>query len=139
MKITRKTAAIIAALIMAVLLTFSNANTYMEYKNYDVTVEQIYSGQSSGKSSYMSFVGVFKTSDEIIFDQRISASTYSQIKKGDTITMELRPFDIRQDTRSNIIWFFGSVLLWSISIVTLPVFFIAAISKRFNNWMNNND
>lgn len=137
--ITRKTSAIIAALILAVVIVFNNANTYMEYTNYNVEVMEIYSGQSSGKYSSLNFIGVFKTDTGIVFDRNISASTYSQLKKGDTITLNLRPFDVKQDTTSNIIWFFGSVVLWAASFITFPLFFISAISKRFNNWMNSND
>lgn len=67
----------------------------------------------------------------------MSPSFYTLLNKGDTIAIEIREMDIKQTTKDNLIWFFGTVLSVSICItgfITCIVFGIAyLIDERKNN------
>ncbi|YP_010843963.1 thioredoxin [Salmonella phage KM16] len=134
---TRIKAAIIALILIAIPLTMNHFNDYMTYQNYDVEVVDVISGMSSGKHSSLEFIAVYELEDGYRFDRNISAATSTQLKPGQEITLELRPFDVKQTTMENIVWSFGGVLANSAGFVAGAVFGLLAISRRFNNWMNS--
>ncbi|EFE4843465.1 hypothetical protein CG521_001770 [Escherichia coli] len=128
----------IAALVFAVIpFIWNSQNTYMETKVIPVEVVELISGQSTGKYSKLEFIAVYKDEQGRVFDRRVSPSFYTLLNKGDTIAIEIREMDIKQTTKDNLIWFFGTVLLVSICItgfITCIVFGIAyLIDERKNN------
>ncbi|BBC78137.1 Hypothetical protein KNT65_gp089 [Escherichia phage EcS1] len=114
---TRSKFLIALCIIISVMFTFSHNNDYMSEKSYTVETTQLYSGQGTGRYASTEFIGVFKTEDNVYFDLRLKPSTYSQLKVGEKVVFDLRPMDIKQTPMENLIWFFGGVILWSISIV----------------------
>ncbi|AWM11822.1 thioredoxin [Escherichia phage vB_EcoM-pJBK] len=128
----------IAALVFAIIpFIWNSQNTYMETKVIPVEVVELISGQSTGKYSKLEFIAVYKDEQGRVFDRRVSPSFYTLLNKGDTIAIEIREMDIKQTTKDNLIWFFGTVLLVSICItgfITCIVFGIAyLIDERKNN------
>ncbi|EPZ4757104.1 hypothetical protein ACXN21_001577 [Escherichia coli] len=109
----------------------------METKVIPVEVVELIPGQSTGKYSKLEFIAVYKDEQGRVFDRRVSPSFYTLLNKGDTIAIEIREMDIKQTTKDNLIWFFGTVLLVSICItgfITCIVFGIAyLIDERKNN------
>lgn len=128
----------ITALVFAIIpFIWNSQNTYMETKVIPVEVVELISGQSTGKYSKLEFIAVYKDEQGRVFDRRVSPSFYTLLNKGDTIAIEIREMDIKQTTKDNLIWFFGTVLLVSICItgfITCIVFGIAyLIDERKNN------
>jgi len=128
----------IAALVFSIIpFIWNSQNTYMETKVIPVEVVELISGQSTGKYSKLEFIAVYKDEQGRVFDRRVSPSFYTLLNKGDTIAIEIREMDIKQTTKDNLIWFFGTVLLVSICItgfITCIVFGIAyLIDERKNN------
>ncbi|QWY13463.1 thioredoxin [Escherichia phage vB_EcoM-ZQ3] len=128
----------IAALVFAIIpFIWNSQNTYMETKVIPVEVVELISGQSTGKYSKLEFIAVYKDEQGRVFDRRVSPSFYTLLNKGDTIAIEIREMDIKQTTKDNLIWFFGTVLLVSICItgfITCIVFGVAyLIDERKNN------
>ncbi len=128
----------IAALVFAIVpFIWNSQNTYMETKVIPVEVVELISGQSTGKYSKLEFIAVYKDEQGRVFDRHVSPSFYTLLNKGDTIAIEIREMDIKQTTKDNLIWFFGTVLLVSICItgfITCIVFGIAyLIDERKNN------
>lgn len=111
------------------LVVMFRYNTYMTYRDYDVKVVQLYQGEIDGKHSQIDFTGVFRTKDTgIIFDLPISAATYSQLQVGDYTQFNLRPFDIKQTFKENLIWYMGFavylsfMMAWSVGAVFIRIF-----------------
>ncbi|WPK35868.1 thioredoxin [Escherichia phage AV117] len=128
----------IAALVFAIIpFIWNSQNTYMETKVIPVEVVELISGQSTGKYSKLEFIAVYKDEQGRVFDRHVSPSFYTLLNKGDTIAIEIREMDIKQTTKDNLIWFFGTVLLVSICItgfITCIVFGITyLIDERKNN------
>lgn len=128
----------IAALVFAIIpFIWNSQNTYMETKVIPVEVVELISGQSTGKYSKLEFIAVYKDEQGRVFDRHVSPSFYTLLNKGDTIAIEIREMDIKQTTKDNLIWFFGTVLLVSIGItgfITCIVFGVAClIDERKNN------
>lgn len=128
----------ITALVFAIIpFIWNSQNTYMETKVIPVEVVELISGQSTGKYSKLEFIAVYKDEQGRVFDRRVSPSFYTLLNKGDTIAIEIREMDIKQTTKDNLIWFFGTVLLVSIcstGFITCIVFGIAyLIDERKNN------
>ena len=128
----------IAALVFSIIpFIWNSQNTYMETKVIPVEVVELISGQSTGKYSKLEFIAVYKDEQGRVFDRRVSPSFYTLLNKGDTIAIEIREMDIKQTTKDNLIWFFGTVLLVSICItgfITCIVFGVAyLIDERKNN------
>lgn len=128
----------IAALVFTIIpFIWNSQNTYMETKVIPVEVVELISGQSTGKYSKLEFIAVYKDEQGRVFDRHVSPSFYTLLNKGDTIAIEIREMDIKQTTKDNLIWFFGTVLLVSICItgfITCIVFGIAyLIDERKNN------
>ena len=119
----------IAALVFSIIpFIWNSQNTYMETKVIPVEVVELISGQSTGKYSKLEFIAVYKDEQGRVFDRRVSPSFYTLLNKGDTIAIEIREMDIKQTTKDNLIWFFGTVLLVSICItgfITCIVFGVA--------------
>lgn len=128
---------IIALVFVIIPFIWNSQNTYMETKVIPVEVVELISGQSTGKYSKLEFIAVYKDEQGRVFDRRVSPSFYTLLNKGDTIAIEIREMDIKQTTKDNLIWFFGTVLLVSICItgfITCIVFGIAyLIDERKNN------
>lgn len=124
---------VIALSILGAISLYNSQNDYMTYRDYNVTVVNTFTG-TTGKSS-LQFIAVYELPNGQRFDRFISASTYSSIKPGDNLTVNLRPHDVKQTTKDNILWFIGAAILNSLAIVTVPLFGIAAISRRLLKWM----
>lgn len=108
----------IAALVFAIIpFIWNSQNTYMETKVVPVEVVELISGQSTGKYSKLEFIAVYKDEQGRLFDRHVSPSFYTLLNKGDTIAIEIREMDIQQTTRDNLIWFFGTVLIFAIGIM----------------------
>lgn len=134
---SRLKASIVAAVMFATPLTMNHFNDYMTSKPYQVTVVDVITGVSSGRYSSTEFIAVYELEDGYRFDERISAAASTYLKKGDKITLELRPMDVKQTNRDNIIWFFGSVFVNCAGFVLGSLFASMALSRRFNEWMNS--
>lgn len=85
-----------------------SVNKYMKAVDVPVEVKQIYSGTSSGKHSRMEFIAIYQAPDGYIFDRHISAANFYQLQPGDKITLNLRPFDLKQTSWENAVWYFGA-------------------------------
>lgn len=101
-------------------------NKYMAFKDVPVEVKQIYSGVGTGKNSRMEFIAIYQTKDGTIFDRNISASTFYQLKPGDKVTINIRQYDIKQNSRDNAIWFFGALAYYVIATVAGIMFVVLA-------------
>lgn len=125
---------VIAISILGVVSLYNSQNDYTTYRDYDVTVVNTFTG-TTGRSS-LQFIAVYELPNGQRFDKFISASTYASIKPGDNFRVNLRPFDVKQTTKDNILWFFGAAVLNSLAIITIPLFGIAAISRRLLKWIS---
>ena len=120
---------IVVTAITLLFLVLDHYNDYMTEKPYHLTVTNMYSGESGGKHNSLKFIVVYKTENEVYFDNYVSASEYSRTHVGDTVIKNFRPFDVVQTTKDNIIWFFlVAVLLTSVLIAGWIVTFAHLIA-----------
>ena len=111
-------------------------NKYMTYTDVPVEVKQVYSGVSSGKHSRMEFIAIYQTKDGTIFDRRLSAAQFYQLQPGDKITLELRPYDIKQTGWENAIWFFGAI---AYCVVASAFGILLVVLSVWPNWLKEKD
>jgi hypothetical protein len=135
--ISRVKAGIISATLISTPLTMNHFNDYMTYKSYDAKVVDVISGMSSGKHSSLEFIAVYELEDGHRFDRYISPSTSTWMKPGQNVTLELRPFDVKQTAKENAFWFIGSLFVNVLGFGIGALVGISAISRRFNNWINS--
>lgn len=123
--------------VLCALVAYSaiKFNKYMTHNDYPLQVVELYSGMSNSKYPTTEFIAVMKTEDGIIFDRRVSAAFFSQTQKGDKIVLSLRPFDIKQTFRDNLIFFFGAVVIQAASGVVSLFALIGFFSRSFRNWI----
>lgn len=108
----------LAALGCILLMWWAEStNYYLNTRPYEVEVVEKYKGVSDGKHAKMEFIGVYRTTDGMVFDRYLSAATYFQTAVGDKFTMDLKPMDIKQSTKENLVFFFGHVILMAILFV----------------------
>lgn len=119
---------IIAALICLICFSIIRYNDdYMVSKPTKCIVLDKLTTTGGHKSSG-SFYLVLKT-EKTIFDLIVSPATFSQSEIGQSITFNLRQFDIRQNLTDNIIFFFSEIILLSVSVALLITSFIIHIFK----------
>ena len=130
----------LVALLLAFVFAFCgwgySNNDYMSYKTYDVEVVQTYSG-TTGKGSSLSFVAVYKLDDGYRFDRFISAADYSMMQPGDKYKINLRPFDVKQNLVSNVIWFFGGAIVMTISFCATIAALICVVNQKLLGYEND--
>lgn len=114
-------------------------NTYTTFNQYNLDVKELYSGLSGGKYPRTEFIAVLKTDDGILFDRRISPTLFSQIHKGDKIVLELRPIDIKQTPRDNLIWFFGYIVFVTIFSTIALFSLVFSLSNKIRSWVFENE
>lgn len=120
------------ALLMAASFTVTHFNDYATYRDYNVVmVEKM---QTMGKCSRL--VGLFKTETGETFETKISMSTYFSLNPGDAAVLSMRPMDIRQTVKQNIVWVLLPVCLYSVTLVAcgllIGLVFHALVSALVN-------
>lgn len=97
-------------LVLAFILLYSSYayfhNDYMTRSPLTVTVydKLTLPGRNTADLSI-----VYKTQAGVYFDRYVSHSTYATSHVGDTYTIMIRPFDVRQTSSQNVIYFFGPI------------------------------
>lgn len=109
---------IIGLIAMTTFIIIHTNNYYMEYKDRKCVVLDKLTTNGGYKSSG-NFYLVLKEERGIKFDIIVSPTTYSQAKKNEIIHFNLRQFDIKQTSRENIIYFFGTVITGAIGFICL--------------------
>lgn len=105
-------------------------NDYMTYRRVEVETIQLYGGMSSGKYNSLEFIGVYKTKDGVFFSRNIDASVMATTKVGDIVAFKLRPMDIQQTQKQNILYFILPAIAAS-AYVSFALFFGFTLSFSF--------
>lgn len=109
----------IAALIALTTWLFIS-NEYMTYRQVQVQVEdKMLLQDSKGRERP---VVVYKRADGQIFDREVSVGTWMASLPGQTKTLSIREFDMRQSTWENVRYFFLPVIMLSITGTYLIMF-----------------
>lgn len=105
------------ALVGSVVLYYNN--DYMRYRDIPVTfIEKSVEDTCHKTRCRKTYIGLFKTDGEIYFDRPISYYMYTQTPLREQFELSLRPKDIRQSPRENLLYFFLPVLLFSLAVVS---------------------
>ena len=93
-------------------------NDYMTFKDRNcVVVDKI---QSNGTYKHDgNFYLVLREERGIVFDIIVDAATYTQAKKDKIITFNLRQFDIKQTPKENILYFFGTIIVLIVGLISI--------------------
>lgn len=108
---------------------------YNQYHNYPVEVVEKYGGQSSGKYPSATFIVVFKTNTGILFDERVSASSFYRYNKGDHLVLYRKNSEVSFDPkRRNMILFVDFIwfVSFALTFITIGLMF-NSINKHFTN------
>lgn len=107
-------------------------NDYMTYQDVPVEYVKRYITQSCHKSQCTDrYEGLFKRlSDGYIFDRSITPSMYHTYPAGSRYDMRIRPIDIKQTGRDNILRFFGSLIVYIVTFMTGVVAVLTSIPKK---------
>lgn len=82
-----------------------------------VVVDKI---QSNGTYKHDgNFYLVLREERGIVFDIIVDAATYTQAKKDKIITFNLRQFDIKQTPKENILYFFGTIIVLIVGLISI--------------------
>jgi flagellar biosynthesis/type III secretory pathway M-ring protein FliF/YscJ len=97
-----------------------------------------YSGQSTGKYSKLQFIIVYKTDKGVIFDENVSAGSYYRLNKGDKLTLERTPFDIKQTPKENLLVFVRGIFgIISVMVIFLMLWFISVDCLKYFKRVSN--
>lgn len=122
--------------ILAILMTIASYsmfayNDYMTYRDTPVTFVDKFTTDSCHKGHCRDrYIGLFKTTEGIVFDRPISAYMYRQMHLGEQFALNIRPFDIRQNDSDNAIWFFGPIIVAGLALIAWSVF-LSELSAYF--------
>lgn len=109
----------IAALIVLTTWLFIS-NEYMTYRQVRVEVEdKMLLQNSKGRERP---VVVYKRADGVQFDREVSVGTWMASLPGQSKTLNIREFDMRQSTWENVRYFFLPVITLSITGTYLLMF-----------------
>ena len=114
--------------ILAILMTIASYsmfayNDYMTYRDTPVTYIDKFTTDSCHKGHCRDrYIGIFKTTEGIVFDRPISAYMYRQMHLGEQFALNIRPFDIRQNDNDNAIWFFGPFVVVALTLIVWVLF-----------------
>lgn len=106
-------------------------NDYMTYRRVEVETIQLYGGMSSGQYSSLEFIGVYKTKDGVLFSRNIDASVMATTKVGDVVVFKLRPMDIKQTSRQNLLYFFMPGIVAALYLSFVVVFGFVLVFSIF--------
>lgn len=101
------------AIIALTVLYFSmfHNNEYMKFKiRKCIVVDRVQT--QGGRKAAGRFYLVLKEERGIIFDIIVSPATFSQKKKDDVVYFNLRNFDIKQTSKDNTLYFFGTIIVF---------------------------
>lgn len=99
----------VAGLLLGLCLVITINNDYMSARDVHVTVMDKKVVPKTSKVSEKKEL-VYKSDDGIIFNRRVSESTYKTSPVGEQYKISIRPFDMKQTGRENTIFFFGPIL-----------------------------
>ncbi len=71
---------------------------------------------SSGKHPSYRHILILKEEHDRLFDIEVSPTTYFQAIEGGVMYFNLREFDIKQTSKNNILYFFGPIISFGISL-----------------------
>lgn len=117
--------AFVIALVCTVVLQYNN--DYMRYRDIPVTfIEKGVESNCHKSNCRTTYIGLFKTDGEIFFDRPVSYYMYTQTPLRKQFELNLRPMDIRQTPRENVLYFILPAVMFSgtsvLGIVTLLTF-----------------
>jgi hypothetical protein len=138
-----KTSKIISYLVIITLtvLYFSifHNNEYMKFKiRKCVVIDRLQT--EGGRKAAGRFYLVVKEERGIVFDIIVSPATFSQKKKDDVVYFNLRNFDIKQTPKENVIYFFGTVIVFLMMLgswIIIIIYFGNKIIKKNKEKTNN--
>ncbi len=113
-------------------------NDYMTYRDVPVTFVERQATNSCHKGSCHDYLeGLFRTDDGMFFSRPISLYMYKQMHLGERFSLNLRPFDMRQTERDNLIWMFGTLavyivtaFLWAFALLYLYFSLYEYVKRR---------
>lgn len=100
-------------------------NDYMSSKEYEVTLIDKF--ETVGYKGGVDFHGIFKLKDGTVFSDRLSIVDYRLLEINKSYVRELRPYDIKQSFVNNGFYFFGTVIVLSLTAISC----IATIGRLF--------
>lgn len=110
-----------------------NNNDYTTHRDVHVTFVDRHVTQGCHKASCSTYrVGLFKTDDGVFFERHINVYIFTQMKLGEQFTLNLRPFDIKQTSRDNVIWIFGALIIYGVTFFLWVIVMISAGSTLMN-------
>lgn len=102
---------------LTILLIISFNNDYMSFKDRECLVIDKIQSDGSYKSSVRFYLILKEKSTGINFDLIVNPTTYTLAQKNDIKIFNLRDFDIQQNHKDNIIYFIGTCIFISLTIV----------------------
>lgn len=123
-------------IVLGVLSYMTLGSYYMTHTNMSVTV--LDKLQSGGKHS--DFYVVYRLNEPLVgagvsvpegyvFDQIVSAATYSRVMINNDYTINTRPFDVRQTAMMNVLCFFGGVVSLTLGLAAFASFIYNVVQR----------
>jgi hypothetical protein len=111
----KKIKMIMLSLSMLGLSYISINNDYMSEKDYDVTLIDKF--ETVGYRGGTNFHGIFKLNNGTVFSDNLNEVDYRMLETNKTYIRTIRPFDIKQSASQNIVYFFGTVIVLSLTVI----------------------
>lgn len=122
-----------AAIAVLVVLTSCSFifNDYMKFVSTEVeVVAKLILPDSKGRSSD-AVINYKRVSDGITFDRNVSVGTYVSSNPGDRYAINVREMDVRQTTWDNARFFFGPIVLLSITGTYFIMFLLGLVPGMY--------
>lgn len=104
-------------LVMTPLAALFLSNDYMTPRDVNVTVDaKMILAAKSRKSHDRPMISYWNAEEKILFDREVSLGTFASAVVGEKRVVYVRPFDMKQTGKQNLLFFF------------LPVFFASVVA-----------
>ena len=131
MHLQRRILYIVTTLLLIICCWYWVSNDYMTSRDYTVKMVDKFKEERCHKSSCNLYLkGLFRTEDGDFFDLDLTMASYTRLHPGSEAVFELRPFDIKQTPRENLLYFFGPVIVYSLTLSAILWSLVCVIVER---------
>jgi hypothetical protein len=118
----------VVLLVLAPLAALYLSNDYMTPRDVNVTVDaKMILAAQSRKSHDRPMISYWNAEEKILFDREVSVGTFASAVVGEKRVVYVRPFDMKQTGKQNLLFFFLPVFFASV----VGALIIAPLIERF--------
>lgn len=119
---------VVVLLVLTPLAALYLSNDYMTPRDVNVTVDaKMVLAAKSNKSHDRLMISYWNSEEKILFDREVSLGTFASAVIGDKRVVYVRPFDMKQTGKQNLLFFFLPVLFVSVVVALI----ISPLIERF--------